>query len=131
MNPLTLAAIGLVAIILAVTGIRMVLAIGTNFTVGRQIRAGLRHRVTRLRLGRMLARRGIDLDTYLHEMPMTDLENHIRACENCEQTTACNRTLAKGGSDSPSDLGFCPNETPLTEYKAKVERIAVTPPEAS
>lgn len=128
MNPLTLAAIGLIAVILAVTAVRMLLAIGTNFAAGRAVRAGLRHRVTRLRLGRMLARRGIDVNTYLHEMPMTDLEGQIRACENCEQTTACNHTLAKGGRDAPSDLGFCPNDIPLTEYKAKVERIAVALP---
>ena len=125
MNPLTLAAIGLIAVILAVTGIRMLLAIGTNFAIGRQVRAGLRHRVTRLRLGRMLARRGIELDSYLHEVPMTDLEGQIRACENCEQTTVCNRTLAKGGTDSASEFGFCPNDATLTGYKDKAERIAV------
>ena len=59
---------------------------------------------------------------------MTDLEGRIRACENCEQTDACNRTLAKGSKDSPSDLSFCPNDASLSEYKAKVERIAVTLP---
>ena len=57
---------------------------------------------------------------------MTDLEGRIRACENCEQTDACNRTLAKGSKDSPSDLSFCPNDASLSEYKAKVERIAVS-----
>lgn len=124
MNPLTLAAMGLIALILVVTAIRMVIAIGANFAVGRQVRANLRHRITRLRFGNMIARRGIDLDTYLHEVPMPALESQIRACENCDETGPCTRSKSKRDAEQGSDFDFCPNDAALSEYKMAESKVA-------
>lgn len=109
---LFLAAIGLLAFLMVA---RMSYAILHNFHAGREFRRALGERVQRLRLFRMLERRGISPADYLHRQPVSDIERHARACEGCNETRACDGVLAARATTE--DLSFCPNDRALREHK--------------
>ncbi len=101
---------------LAVIGLAaaLILTVRANYLTGRRFRRQLAERVNRLRLGRMLARRGIDVQEYLHRVPVVRLEQEARACEGCDQTATCDRTLAR--ATSAAALDFCPNDRAFGVY---------------
>lgn len=109
---LFLAAIGVLAFLMVA---RMSYAILHNFHAGREFRRALGERVHRLRLFRMLERRGISPADYLHRQPVTDIERHARVCEGCDETRACDGALAARATTQ--ELTFCPNDRELREYK--------------
>ncbi|MCC6716140.1 MAG: hypothetical protein IT496_12965 [Gammaproteobacteria bacterium] len=118
MNVLSVVVIAAIALLAAYVASRMTYAILTNFHTGRQFRKALGGRVKRLRLYRMLERRGIDAQEYLHRHPVVDIERHIRACEGCGETAVCEKAL---GSRAPQvDLSFCRNDAPLNAIKPVV-----------
>ena len=74
----------------------------------------LKQRVTRLRLSRMLAFLGADLDEYLKNVPREEIEKHIRNCEGCKALDSCDDCLQDG--KAILDMNFCPNYRSLTQH---------------
>ncbi|MCG3202526.1 MAG: hypothetical protein NFCOHLIN_02409 [Gammaproteobacteria bacterium] len=108
MNGLSVLVLAGIALLAAYVVSRMTHAILANFHTGRQFRQALIGRVKRLRLYRMLERRGIDAEEYLHHQPIVEIERHIRACEGCGSTAVCDQALKS--RTAQVDLSFCRND---------------------
>lgn len=67
-----------------------------------------RWRLRGTRLGRLLARRHVDVGLYLRSTPAAAVSAQIDACRRCDSAERCEqalRSLAAGRSNYP----FCPN----------------------
>lgn len=77
-------------------------------TVALRVRAALGRRLAGLRLGRMLARRGIGASTYLDGVTPEAARSEMSACETCAVVARCDAALESPAP--PADLSFCPND---------------------
>jgi hypothetical protein len=118
MNVLSVLVIAGIALLAAYVASRMTYAILANYHTGRQFRRALIGRVKRLRLYRMLERRGIDAEDYLHHQPIVDIEKHIRACEGCADTAVCESALKSRAAQV--DLSFCQNDRAFNAIKPDI-----------
>jgi hypothetical protein len=125
MNVVSLLVVVAIAMLAIFMAIRISVAILGDFQTGRQFRRALTERVRRLRLQRMLERRGIDADEYLHHQPIVDIEKRIRACESCDSTQQCDIALASRKDET--DLSFCANDEALHRYRHVVPIVAAPP----
>jgi len=105
----------LIAGVLFVTVTGLVRIINNNFRTGQRIREALGERIKLLRLGRMLKKRGISADTFLHEAAFHDIESNLRNCESCGQVKQCDAALEVSAAEN-KDLSFCPNDKALKKY---------------
>jgi hypothetical protein len=78
----------------------------------------LAEKVNRLRLGKMLAALGVDIDVYLNSERSLEIQQHIDRCAACGNTAECDDKLAKQDID-PDHIGFCNNEASLREIAKK------------
>jgi hypothetical protein len=101
-----------IAGILLFAGAGLVWIINNNFNAGQRIREALSERIRMLRLGRMLKKRGISMETYLHEAAFHDIETSVRNCESCGKTRECDAALDVTASEK-KELSFCPNDNAL------------------
>ncbi len=125
MNALSVLVVAGIVLMAAYVASRMSYAILANFHTGRQFRRALAGRVKRLRLYRMLERRGIDAEEYLHHHPVVEIEKQIRACEGCDETAVCEKAL---GSRAPQvDLSFCRNDAAFNEMKPVIPLVPAAP----
>ena len=124
MNVVSLLVVVAIAMLAVFMAIRVTMAIFGDFQTGRQFRRALVERVRRLRLQRMLERRGIDAEEYLHHQPVVDIEKRIRACESCDSTQQCDIALASRKGEA--DLSFCANDEAFNRYRSVVP-IVVAP----
>lgn len=101
---------------LVVCGLMLAGVVGVTLNIMRQsesavaarVRTALAGRLTGLRLGRMLARRGIAASTYLDSVT-TDVARHqMSACENCAAVARCEAALEIPAAGA--DFSFCPND---------------------
>lgn len=102
--------------VLAVTGILLISFISGNFKTGQSLREGLSQRLGMLRMKKMLGKRGIGINDYLHKSRINDIERHIRACESCDRIEECDSSL----NTSKEDLSFCPNDSEFKKVKTKL-----------
>ncbi len=107
---LTAASIALLALILS-----LFYAISVNIRQGEAVRRALVERLTQLRLHRILGLFNIDLGTFIHSQPLTDVERQMRTCAACKATDECDSALEKG----TSDLGFCGNREDLAGLRSR------------
>jgi Family of unknown function (DUF6455) len=87
-------------------------AIVFNFHAGMKYRTALADRLHSLRLGRMLAALGIDIETYLSSERVVDIHQHMQRCSECTNIGPCDEGLADG-TISPENIDFCNNEQSL------------------
>ncbi|HMM77232.1 MAG TPA: hypothetical protein PJ986_16110 [Gammaproteobacteria bacterium] len=73
-----------------------------------RVRAALSRRLAGLRLGRMLARRGVGAAAYLDHVPADTARRQMSACERCAAVARCDAALE--GSSAVADFSFCPND---------------------
>lgn len=97
--------------------LRMSYVIMRNVIVGMEFRKSLAGKVNALRLNRMLAALGIDIDSYLHSERVIDIEKHIDRCATCDNTETCDDQLAKG-TVQPGSIDYCNNEATLQRIVA-------------
>jgi hypothetical protein len=121
MNIISLVVITLLCALAVYLAARMTVAILGNFHTGRQFRKGLVERAQRLRLTRMLQRRGIDPQEYLHHDSVVSIEKQLRACEACDATRACDVAIASRTGET--DMGFCANDSSFESYQKRVVPI--------
>jgi hypothetical protein len=114
---ITFVSISLLVLIIAAV---IIIAITGNFKIGLRLRQELAQRVKYLRLDKMLSKRNIKREHYLHTESVTNIENQIRSCESCSVTKKCDEVLKDG---SPADLSFCPNDEILESIAKKSHSI--------
>lgn len=106
----------IIAAIPLFAGIGIVLAIGRNFQKGMALRDAWRERIRLLRFGKMLRRRGLVLEEYLHGVSAHEIEKQIRNCESCAHTKECDTLLADTAPVQPEATSFCPNDGEFTKH---------------
>jgi len=97
----------LIILVILVVAIVIFTAIVGDFRMGLSVREAIAQRIKYLRLDKMLVKRNIKREDYLHTESVTNIENQIRNCESCSVIKQCDEALKEG---SPADLSFCPND---------------------
>ncbi|MGD8312981.1 MAG: DUF6455 family protein [Gammaproteobacteria bacterium] len=110
----TLTAALLLGLLLAIFAVLLPTTIVFNTRAGMKYRKVLAEKVDKLRLGRMLAALGIDIDVYLSSARAVDIRDQIENCKACVNTRECDDKLA-GGAIGAGDIGFCNNEESLKQ----------------
>jgi hypothetical protein len=118
MNTLTLIALVLLTLILLTFSVLLPVAIVFNVRAGEKYRQGLAEKVDQLRLGKMLAALGVDIDVYLNSESTLEIQQHIDRCAACISTVECDDRLA-ARDIGPDSIGFCNNEASLREIAGK------------
>jgi hypothetical protein len=118
MNMISIAIGGLLAVLTLVFTVLLTSAIVFNVNAGKKYRKSLANSVDQLRLSKMLAALGIDVDTYLHTERIVDIQQHMNRCSTCENVEKCDDQLSKGPLDA-ADISFCNNEQSLQEIARK------------
>jgi len=78
----------------------------------------LKWRLRRLRLSKMLAYLGVDLDTYVRAVPARDLAAEMRKCAQCRACAVCDACVRDG--KLVVDMHFCPVYQSLTRHSKDV-----------
>ena len=107
----------LISLIILIVAIVLFTAITGDFRKGLRLREELAQRVRYLRLDKMLSKRNITREGYLHLESISNIETQIRTCESCSLTEQCDRALKK---TSPEDLDFCPLDENLEQIANRV-----------
>jgi hypothetical protein len=118
MNTITIIALVLLTLMLVTFLVLLPVAIVFNVRAAEKYRQGLAEKVNRLRLGKMLAALGVDIDVYLNSERSLEIQQHIDRCAACDNTTECDDKLA-GQAIAPDNIGFCNNEASLREIAKK------------
>lgn len=105
-------------ILVIVTG--MAIAILSNYRTGLRFRDELTRRIKYLRLDKMLSKRNITREHFLHIGSISNIENQIRSCESCSITEQCDQALKESSS---TDLSFCPNDEDLESIANKSKSL--------
>ncbi len=114
MKIITLVSLAMLSLLLAVFLVLLTIAIIFNFRSGLKYREKLAGKIEKLRLGKMLAALGINIDEYVCSARAVDINDQISNCSACANTRECDDRLADG-SISSDDIGFCNNEEALQE----------------
>ena len=104
----------LAILLLAAFVVLLPVAIVFNYKAGMKYREILARQIERLRLGKMLAALGIDIDTYVSMDRTVDIREQITRCKACDNTEECDDRLAEGIIDT-DNISFCNNEKSLKE----------------
>jgi hypothetical protein len=100
----------LISLLILIVAIVLFTAITGDFRKGLRLREELAQRIRYLRLDKMLSKKNIKREDYLHLESISNIEAQIRTCESCSLTEQCERALTE---TSPADLGFCPLDEDL------------------
>lgn len=92
----------------------LAIAIVFNVKTGILYRRKLAHKINDLRLGRMLMLLGIDINRYLHQERVIDINDQMARCIACENTQTCDGDMLKD-KVSVDDIGYCNNEQTLKQ----------------
>jgi len=120
MTYLTIILLVLITLVIMIVAAVILAAIVIDFRTGLSVREAIAQRVKYLRLDKMLAKRNIKREDYLHTESVTNIENQIRNCESCSVIKQCDEALKEG---SPADLGFCPNDEAFESIAKKSDSI--------
>lgn len=118
MNTLLLIAIGLLVAGLAIALVLLPLAIAMNVETGMQYRRDLAEKLDKLRLGKMLAALGVNINRYLNGERMVDIHQQMQRCSACANTQTCDDKLTKGDV-AADNIPFCNNEESLRKMVGK------------
>ena len=117
MDIITVIVGGLLVLFMLYVILRMSHVIMRNVIVGMEFRKNLARKVDALRLNKMLAALGIDVNSYLHSERVLDIEEHIDRCSACQNTETCDDQLAQGRVQADS-IDYCNNEQSLQRIVA-------------
>lgn len=117
MDVFTLITGTLLVVAIAYVILRLAVVIAFNVRTGMLYRQRLARKLEQLRLKRMLAALGIDVNRYLHHERVIDIEDQMNRCEACENTQACDENLLKD-KISTDTIDYCNNEQTLREMVA-------------
>jgi len=83
----------------------------------------LKELVVHLRLGKMLARRNIDLQFYLYNQSYSDIEKQIRDCKSCDSFDECDYFLKNKQLGNKITLPFCRINSAVLYVKDQQEKL--------
>ena len=83
----------------------------------------LRKLVKHSRLGKMLTRRGIDLQYYLFNQSSSDIENQLGNCKHCDSFDHCDYFLGNNKIANNISLPFCRNDSATLYLKDQQEKL--------
>lgn len=118
MNILTLAVVGVMAILTVVFILFLFVAIIYNLKAGEHYRHSLAAKLDSLRLVKMLGALGVDANAYLHGERIVDIHKQMERCSECENAVQCDEKLANN-KISADDIDFCNNEKNLQDIVNK------------
>jgi hypothetical protein len=101
-----------IIVVLGIIAMTLKIAISGNVKVGQQFRKKLMERLKQLPFNS--SKRNIDVNKYIHDMPVNDLEKQLHNCDGCTTKGECEEALAKEGT-SDADYSFCPNDEYLKQ----------------
>ncbi len=104
----------LLVIAIAYVILRLAVVIAFNVKSGVLYRRNLARKINDLRLSRMLAALGIDINRYLHNERVIDISEQMNRCVTCENTQTCDEDMLKG-KVSVDHIDYCNNEQTLKE----------------
>jgi hypothetical protein len=117
MDIFTIIAIAVLGIFMLYVIFRMSYVIMRNVIVGMEFRKNLAKQVNALRLNKMLAALGIDVNSYLHKERVIDIEEQIERCSSCQNTETCDDQITSG-TVTASNIDYCNNEEALQHIVA-------------
>lgn len=82
--------------------------------------ARLKGRLCRLRLSKMLTYLGADVDTYVHTVPIQELDVEMQHCAGCAMVKTCDACLRDGRRIV--DMNFCPVYRSVTRHSRLLAR---------
>jgi len=121
METISIILLSIIAALLIFTAIFMIYAIRINIIKGGLFRQNLVNRVSNLRIHRMLRTLGIDIDRYLHQESILDIQEQMKICSECQNTDDCDRELERG-TVHPNNISYCNNESDLKKIAQKQHR---------
>lgn len=114
MDIFTLIAGTLLVAAIAYVILRLAVVIAFNVKTGILFRRKLAGKINDLRLSRMLAALGIDINHYLHNERVVDISTQMNRCVDCENTQTCDEDMLNG-EVSIEHIDYCNNEQTLKE----------------
>ena len=118
MNIYSVIFIGLISALAIIAAGYFFTAIYNNFTAGQKFRLELASRIEGLRLNKMLVKKQININKYLHTLPVHKIENQIRCCAACRETVLCDQILSPDNK-LVTNFAFCPNSKDLDKFNNK------------
>jgi hypothetical protein len=118
MNIINFVALAVLGLLTLATFSLLSWAIYRNMSNGLRYRDSLVERLSKLRMSGLMEKMGVDSDRYLHALPVTQLEQHMKKCVSCPKQSHCDERLAACG-DNIVVVDFCPNGP---ELKVEAER---------
>jgi hypothetical protein len=104
----------LLVVAIAYVILRLAVVIAFNVKTGILYRRNLARKFNDLRLSRMLAALGIDINRYLHNERVIDITEQMNRCVACENTQTCDEDMLKGKVEV-EHINYCNNEQTLKE----------------
>lgn len=114
MNTFSLVTMLLLGLLISGFTLLLLAAIVFNLKTGQRYREKLAQDLHKLRLGKMLAALGIDINSYLHTARSVDIYQQMNRCATCENTRECDDQLTNEDIEA-SRIDFCNNEQSLQE----------------
>ena len=87
-------------------------------------RCELKKSIAPSRLGKVLTRKGIDLQYYLYSQPPADIMQQMHNCKRCHSLDQCDCYLDNKEKDN-IDLPFCRNNNSIMKIKNQQESLYV------
>lgn len=121
MSAVQITLLAMIALVFIGLAIAMVITISRNLKVGKEFRQRLYQRLQRLPYMHMLAKRDIDIDSYLAGTMVKDIRAQLDNCEQCKAAEACETVLSDQNADAGQgqDYSFCPNDKYFKDFKQK------------
>ena len=83
----------------------------------------LKKSITPSRLGRMLTKKGIDLQYYIYSLPPSDIEQHMSNCKRCHSLDLCDCYLNNKKVDKNIVLSFCKSNDSIIKIKNQQDSL--------
>ena len=106
----------MIALAFVVMTVGFLLVISKNVRQGMLFRQKLAARMRALRMDKMLSALGMDLSSYLHNVPASRVIESANRCQDCMATDECDDRLAAGAVATDA-IDFCPNQDELSQFK--------------
>lgn len=119
MNTISILFITTLSLFMGYTAIRLFSGLLSSFKHGQSLRQSLLARMHILPIARLIDRYGIDINAYVSQLAINDIEKQLRKCEGCDHKDNCINDLGKRSVDINQVLQSCPNSQSFEDYKNK------------
>ena len=96
--------------------LRLSYTVAMNLINGRKFHHALEQEFSKLRLSNMLTALGISKTDYIYQTSVQDINQQMKSCSDCTNTSECDEKLSKPDIDI-TEIEFCNNEADLKTIK--------------